>query len=47
MKNYGAYIMLDEKLNLSYNLFKAAESNIEYPIIPSDMKLKRNVRRIR
>lgn len=47
MKNYGAYITLDDQLNMSYNLFQAAEPNVEYPVIPSDLKLKRNIRRQR
>ena len=49
MKNYGAYIKLDDQLNLTYNMFKAAEPNpkTEYPIIPSDLNYNRNVRRIR
>lgn len=47
MKNFGAYIIMDNDLNLSYNLFPAAESRAEYPIVPSDLKVTRNIRRIR
>lgn len=49
MKNYGAYIKLDDQLNMNYSIFKAAEPNAktDYPAIPSDLKYSRNVRRIR
>lgn len=49
MKNFGAYIKIDDELNLNYNIFKAAEPNgkTEYPSIPADLKYSRNVRRIR
>lgn len=49
MKNYGAYIKLDDQLNLNYNIFKAAENNgkADYPSIPTDIKYNRNVRRKR
>ena len=49
MPNYGAYIKLDRQLNLTYNIFKAADLHVkkDYPSIPDDLKIHRNVRRIR
>lgn len=49
MKNYGAYIKLDSHLNLTYVPFRAADplKSDEYPIFPNDLKLSRNVLRIK
>lgn len=49
MKNYGAYIKLDSLLNLTYVPFRAADplKADDYPIFPGNLKLARNVLRIK
>lgn len=47
MKNYGAFITLDNNLNLKYNIFKAADPLKNYASVPNNLKLSRNIRRVR
>lgn len=49
MANYGAYIKLDNELNLSYHMFKAAEPlrKRDYPEVPIDIQMSHNIRRVR
>lgn len=47
MTNFGAYIKLDSQLNLSYNLFQDSELKAEYPKVPQNLKMNRNIRRNR